>query len=388
MIKLDFLIICILINISPSISHPSSEIRNDSLLSSLNALESYWWDDIKGSWKGGDIDPDRGDDSGMIGWWQATNGIELLVNSLKIIPKRDHLEAIISKMYNKQNISGILESKSFDDSGWVALSWVRAFEETGKYQYLARAIEFYEQIITAWDNVCGGGLYWAGDEEGGGLRYKNAITNELFIMLAMRMYENVKTSQQKQYYLEWAMKTWFWFENSGMIINNGTSSWVIDGLDKDCHPAGEYWTYNQGVILGGLGKLYEVTNDENFISIGQKIALSVIDVNLPENPWLYENGILREHCEPDCSDSAKLFKGVFVRYINYFSLSCLKGGKNIDEKVNLFIKRNAETMLKNDRDENYRFGLVWKGPMNETNAIEQIAAIDLLISDLYMNMKN
>lgn len=348
---------------------------------SIFSLQSFWWDEEKGSWKGGDIDPSRGSDSGMIGWWNAANTIEVLSNSMNYAPKNFNIKHIINRMFSKQNISGIIDSKSFDDSGWVALSWLRAYEETGDEQYLNRSKLFFEEIIKAWDNVCGGGLYWAGDEEGGGLRYKNAVTNELFLMLSLRLKDNVNNPQEKNFYREWAYKTWDWFNNSQMIRNQSQGYWIIDGLDKNCQPTGDYWTYNQGIILGGLGKLFEEENDLKFIEFGEQLALSIIDEDILNNPWLYDGGILKESCEPTCGDSAKQFKGIFVRYLNYFVKSASKKGVKVNQKIEIFIRKNAGSLWKNDKDNNDRFGLVWKGPVNETNAIQQTSALDLLVAN-------
>jgi len=347
----------------------------------VSSMQNFWWDENKGSWKGGSIDPKRGEDSGMIDWWNAANSIEVLANSITLLPETFVLKEVMNKMFLSQNISGILGSKSYDDNGWVALSWLRAYEETGELNYYKRASQVYQEILTAWDDVCGGGLYWAGDEEGGGFRYKNAVTNELFIMLSMRMSENAQNINDTEYYFNWALKAWNWFQNSNMIIKNGSTYWIIDGLTDKCEPTGMYWTYNQGIILGGLGKLFEKTKNPEFAELAEKIIFSIIDENIPQNPWLYEGGILRENCEPVCSNSAMQFKGIFVRYIDYFYQSCAKNGRKIDEKAKQFISTNAEAMWTNSRDEMNRFGLIWKGPVNETNAIQQTAGIDLLIAD-------
>ena len=136
-------------------------------------------------------------------------------------------------MFSLENITGILNSKSYDDSGWVTLAWIRAYELTGRREYLERAEQFWLQVMDqAWDNKCGGGLYWAGDTAGGGLRYKNAITNELFIMSSMRLHAHANSSASAALYLSWARKTWQWLRSSGMILENG--SYVAGGLDGQC----------------------------------------------------------------------------------------------------------------------------------------------------------
>jgi len=62
-------------------------------------------------------------------------------------------------------------------------------------------------------------------------------------------------------------------ESSGMI----NSEYLInDGLTNDCKNNGETtWTYNQGVILGGLHYLYQITGNATLLTIAEKIADAV-----------------------------------------------------------------------------------------------------------------
>ena len=193
----------------------------------LATLQESWYNTTTGSWAGGKIDPDRGTvDSGMIGWWNAANTLEVIAFALQRLPadsaawapgQRDALiNDVIPTMYQLQNWTGCMQSRSYDDSGWVALAWIRAYEVTGTPSYLERAMAFFAQVASeAWDNVCGGGLYWAGDKAGGGNRYKNAISNELFLATAMRLYAHAPNSSAAASYLRWAQREWEWFRSSG-----------------------------------------------------------------------------------------------------------------------------------------------------------------------------
>lgn len=378
---MNFLYLVLFLHLYSSFDVCAQDSLKNKINISIKTLQNFWWDEDKGSWNGGSIDPDRGLDSGMIDWWNAGNTVEVLANSIKILPEAfKEINHTLYRMFEKQNISGIIDSKSYDDSGWIALSWLRVYEETGNVNFLERSKLLYQEILTAWDDVCGGGLYWAGDEEGGGFRYKNAVTNELFIMLSLRLKDNTNDESEKLFYKNWAFKAWKWFRNSGMLVPHGNGYWIVDGLNNNCTPAGDYWSYNQGIILGGIGKLYEETSDIDFINLGEKLILSMIDRNIKDNPWLYEDGVLREKCEPNCSSSAKQFKGIYLRYVDYFHSSSKKSEKILNSKIFEFIENNAKFLWEYDRDEENRFGLVWRGPVNETDAILQTSGIDLLIS--------
>ena len=84
-----------------------------------------------------------------------------------------------------------------------------------------------------------GGVYWDLHNS-----YKNAITNELFLVLATDLYEITNESQ----YLDWAEREVDWFLHSGMINSRYL---VNDGLNDDCYNNQQTtWTYNQGQHQG------------------------------------------------------------------------------------------------------------------------------------------
>ena len=73
-------------------------------------------------------------------------------------------------------------NKFFDDNAWWALAWIAAYDLTGDGRYLHAAERIFARNVTGWDETCGGGLWWNTDR-----KYKNAITNELFLTLAARL---------------------------------------------------------------------------------------------------------------------------------------------------------------------------------------------------------
>lgn len=385
-ISIIFFFILSLINAFLS---PSPNIQDP-----INSLQSTWWLKAAGNWR-----RSTPNSSAMLGYWNGANTIEMLANSLKFVSNKEELKNVMYEYFSHQDVEGFLffidifliynegfiERTSYDDDGWVALSWLRAYEETGLPEYLNRTKFFFNVIKETWDQKCGGGVYWAGDKQKG-FRYKNAVTNELFLMLAIRLSDVCPDPLEQSEYFSWALRTWSWFETSGMLIRNGASFTVIDGFsDSDCKPMGEYWSYNQGVILGALGRIYEKTGNSTVVEIAEKILFSVINEEIVDNPWLYQGGILKEHCEPDCDDNAKQFKGIFVRYVQYYYESCVRKGREVNVMVKNFMRKNCRTLWNYDRDGENRFGLIWKGPVDEVNPISQTIGLDLIIADKSVN---
>lgn len=106
-------------------------------------------------------------------------------------------------------------------------------------------------------------------------------------------------------YLSIAREQWDWFKGSGMINDNNL---INDGLDiqpdGSCTNNGDtLWSYNQGVVLGGLVELFIATGDSEYSSKASLIAEAAIEA-------LSEDDILHESCEPnDCGADGSQFKG-------------------------------------------------------------------------------
>ena len=194
----------------------------------------------------------------------------------------------------------------YDDILWWALASLRAADMYTQRGETARAANATARSASIFDNVaarawsdskadCGGGIWWSTARS-----YKNAIANELFLATAAKLANR-----------EWAEKIWKWFKHSGMI-NNKTL--INDGLSHACanNGAREY-SYNQGVILGGLSQLYTLTNDPALLQQAVGIVDAVL-LHLTDSSGVLAGG--EGGAQELCGDGS-LFKGIFVRYLRY-----------------------------------------------------------------------
>jgi predicted alpha-1,6-mannanase (GH76 family) len=167
---------------------------------------------------------------------------------------------------------------------------------------LATSIDIHDVVTRdSWtDQPCNGGVFWSREYS-----YKNAITNELYFSAAARLFKITGNST----FLDRATKTLNWLQSSGMIQSNFQ---IVDGLaNATCKAQGAVYTYNQGVLLGGLAELGAVSNatyKSELITLGENIANAVSTLMTDSN------GILTE---ANCGDGA-LFKGIYTRYLRYF----------------------------------------------------------------------
>jgi predicted alpha-1,6-mannanase (GH76 family) len=301
-----------------------------------------WYNNATGLWE-------------STGWWNSANALEAIIDYSLHTKATTYLN-IISTTFEKNKGRNFLNDY-YDDEGWWALTWIKAYDLIGDKRYLSMAETIFADMQRGWDKTCGGGIWWSKRCD-----HKNAIANELFLTVAARLYQH--TSNRS--YRNWAEQEWTWFEKSGMI---NAQNLVNDGLNSACqNNGGITWTYNQGVILGGLVDMYKITGNQSFIRQAEAIADAAI------RTLIDTNGILTEPCELSggCGADGTQFKGIFMRNLSYLYQATSKA------PYKDFIISNADSIWLNNRNNADQFGLRWAGPHDSADASRQSAAIDAL----------
>jgi predicted alpha-1,6-mannanase (GH76 family) len=295
------------------------------------------------------------------GWWNAANCVEAIEEVIVAENGGPYLK-VLDQTFRRNDGKNFL-NEFYDDEGWWALAWIRAFDLTGETRYLKMAKRIFADMADGWDAHCDGGIWWKKDR-----RYKNAIANELFLLTAVRLHQRTPGDSGRGSYLDWATREWTWFKNSGMINPHNL---VNDGLNRRCENNGRTtWTYNQGVIIGGLTELYKVTGDTN--QLNQAIAIADAAIGT----LIYTNGILREACEPDNCHGADVtqFKGIFIRHLTELH------DLTRQPAYARFLWENAHSVWFDDRDGSNRFGLRWTGPIDTVDAARHSSAMMAITS--------
>jgi hypothetical protein len=144
-------------------------------------------------------------------------------------------------------------------------------------------------------------------------------------------------------------------------------SLVNDGLDASCkNNGGQTWTYNQGVVVGGLVDLSRATGDATLLARASAIA------DAARAKLVDDAGVLREPCEPSCGGDGPQFKGIFMRHL--FEL----GEATRDAKTRAFLATNADWIWNAARDAQNRLGLSWSRAFDSADAARQSSALDAL----------
>jgi predicted alpha-1,6-mannanase (GH76 family) len=305
--------------------------------------------------------------------WTSTVLATILIDYSHLTSDRQYFSNIID-FYHHQPVCNLTTQK-YDDKQWVVLTYLRGAAYAAIHDkkwvkpFLRRASFFYMLVKPGWDNsTCGGGMNW-----GPCSKYKNAVTTELFIATSIGMYEVFG----KESMLQAAIRAWVWFKKSGMINAEGL---VNDGLDQNCtytpslhcivdrrNNAQTTWTYNQGIVLSGLSKLYKYTGDESLIEAAQNLVDSVLASYLvPSN-----SGVLVETCDAagTCDQDQWMFKGVFFEHLGYFLEDItamnelnVSTRKALLQKYASFVHGNANAVWEIARGEDGRISSWWAGP--------------------------
>lgn len=183
-----------------------------------------------------------------------------------------------------------------DDNAWWALAWIAAYDLTQTLEYLNIAEVIFGNLSAAWPTTCNnGGIYWSTTST-----YVNAISNELFLSVAAHLANRVLS--KKACYVEWAQREWAWFQSVQMINSVGL---IVDGLGNGClgNAGATVWSYNQGVVLGGLVELSKVDsgNASSYLASANAVADAAI-ARLTDF-----NGIIHDVCEANgiCGSDGK-----------------------------------------------------------------------------------
>ncbi len=267
-------------------------------------------------------------------------------------------------------------NKYLDDEGWWALAWIDAYDLTKNKDYLAMSESIFADMATEWNDTCGGGIWWSKDR-----KYKNAIANELFLSVAAHL-ANRTSGLERMGYLEWGNREWKWFAATSMInakglINDGLTITGGEGAAASCKNNGRTtWTYNQGVVLGGLAELAAADHDAKLRVAAGRIATAAI-TQLAD-----ENGVLHDPCEPKCGADGVQFKGIFIRNLVVLDRA------HPDPAYESFVDKNADTLWQAAQGPNFQLAERWSGPFESANAASQTSALDALVGAARLQIKD
>lgn len=231
------------------------------------------------------------------------------------------------------------DSRFYDDNQWIAIACLDAYNRTKKEKYLKTAKEIYRFMMTGFDTLSGGGLYWKEDEK----TSKNTCSNGPGIIIALQLY----MITNEKHYLDTGLLLYHWI-NEHLQAPEGV---YYDNIKIPSLKIGTtFYTYNAGTMLQANVLLYTITHTKKYLVEAKRIARAARNIfyknhRLPENYWF----------------NAVLLRGEIALY---------RVDKNKDH-IQFFID-DANRIWNDEKDEN---GLV--GKSKRKSLIDQAAMIEI-----------
>jgi predicted alpha-1,6-mannanase (GH76 family) len=299
-------------------------------------------------------------------WWTGANMLEVTIDYSRELGDMTYVDTIDNTFEKVKggSFQGFVNflNEYYDDEGWWALAWIKAYDLTHNAKYLDMAKVIFQDMTQGWNpNHCNGGLYWRKTDE-----TKNAIPNELFLTVAARLHLRTANDMGTGGFLDWAQREWAWFKASGMIQADNQ---IVDGMNGQCAVSGPAYTYNQGVIVGGLVDLWRSTGDAALMD--QAVAIARAAISHQTTP----DGVFIEAvCDPNCGGGDGLqFKGIFARNIAYLYEA------NPLPELRDFLIVQSDAIWNLSRSAANEFGKRWAGPFDEADPSRQSSALDAVI---------
>ena len=265
----------------------------------------------------------------LCGMIQANNEIEKVNKSEGLVQK---ILNIIQYYYDSSSpapgyASYIMKFKGgdrfYDDNQWIGIACMDAYFRLHSKSYLNTAKEIYRYMITGYDTILTGGLYWQENKK----TSKNTCSNGPGIILALQLFKTTKTKT----YLDTALLLYNWV-NSKLHAPSGL---YYDNINCKTNKIGrQVFSYNTGTMLQSNVYLYEITHDKEYL----KKAISIADSSLS---FFYSNGKFRD---------SYWFNAVLLRSYQHLLQY------NDDTKYILAFKKCLDNALHNDKSDDGLMG--------------------------------
>lgn len=254
---------------------------------------------------------------------QATNEMENLE------PQKEYMAPVVKAIdqyysdvepapgYQDYVLKERLSSRFYDDNQWIAIAYLDAYNRNKKPEFLAAAKMIYTFMMTGYDEVSGGGIYW----KEGNKKSKNTCSNGPGILVALQLYKATNEPE----YLKTALLLYEW-TNKHLQSPEGIYYDNIKLPSMEISRA--FYTYNTGTMLQSAALLYSITGEKKYLKEAQRIAAAG------------KQHFYKEHTLPgDYWFNAVMFRG----YIELYTI-------DHNEEWIQFFRDDAERIWNNERD--------------------------------------
>ncbi|HUQ97678.1 MAG TPA: glycoside hydrolase family 76 protein [Chitinophagaceae bacterium] len=211
----------------------------------------------------------------------------------------------------------------YDDNQWLGITSMDAYARTKNSRFLVLGKTIYRYMMTGFDTVLTGGIYWQESKK----ISKNTCSNGPGIILALQLYQATKNKT----YLDTAVLLYNWV-NEKLRAPSGL---YWDNISIDGTKIGKAtFSYNTGTMLQSNVYLYECTGDQKYLQQATAIADSSLH-------FFYGNERFRD----DYWFNAVLLRG-YQHLLQY----------NTDTKYIMGFRKCLDRALQQDKKANGLFG--------------------------------
>jgi mannose/cellobiose epimerase-like protein (N-acyl-D-glucosamine 2-epimerase family) len=152
----------------------------------------------------------------------------------------------------------------YDDNQWIGITALDAYataKKVDKPTFLNLGKETYDFMMSGYDQVSGGGIYWVETSKNS----KNTCSNGPGIIVALKLYQATKDKK----YLDTALRIYNW-TNQKLKAPSGL---YYDNISMKGGRIGKgLLSYNTGTMLQSNVYLYECTGDKKYLKEATAIA--------------------------------------------------------------------------------------------------------------------
>lgn len=252
-----------------------------------NILKRSWqlfWDDKKNRFHNSNNSDGSYGHEGVYTVWPVAVMVQSIVDAARIYPDEviplmeralKSFDAYYSPQYHAYCASHNFNGNSdiyYDDNAQVASCFLTAYEVTQKREYLDKAVENVNFLMTGMRHGQFGGVRWHMEKQG-----SNACTTAEVGVAAMRLARFVTPNdayvQAGKYCIDWVYET----------LQDPGDKLICDGMEPDGKGGMKQnktkWTYNQGTTLTLSCMVYFATGDEKYKQKAEELAFAVTDHN-------------------------------------------------------------------------------------------------------------
>jgi predicted alpha-1,6-mannanase (GH76 family) len=230
----------------------------------------------------------------------------------------------------------------YDDNIWLSLDFCESFMLTHQRQYLQKAVETWQFVISGWDEKLGGGIYWCEQKK----QSKNTCSNAPAAVLAFKLFEATRDSA----YFNWGLRIYSWTKAN---LQDSVDYLYYDNKNLTGKIGRQKYTYNSGQMLQAASMIYKLTGNPSYLKDAQAIAKSTINHFTEEFTTAHGKKI-------------KLFKNTG----NWFNAILFRGYVELymqdrDPRYIRIFRDNMDQLYDSVRDKNGLFSKDWKGQQND-----------------------